>query len=67
MHIVVRTDQLFARVAPFPAPRCEACNEPMKLNGEYAPTVNGKMSIRREYQCRLCGSGMLVARKLRRV
>ena len=62
MHVVVRNGQDIARGTPFPAPLCESCNEPMSFNGEYAPTVNGKMVLRREYQCRLCGSGMLVRR-----
>jgi hypothetical protein len=65
MHLV-RPDQVFAslRTSPFPAPLCEACNEPMKLNGEYTPTEHGKLIIRREYQCFTCGKGMLVRRTI---
>jgi hypothetical protein len=44
----------------FPAPLCDACNEPMGLNGEYTPTINGKVSALREYQCKMCGAGKLV-------
>jgi hypothetical protein len=49
-------------LSPFPAPLCEACNTPMKLNGEYTPTEHGKLVIQREYQCSLCGKGMKVRR-----
>ena len=48
------------RVVPFPAPLCDLCNEPMGLNGEYTPTVNGRMSALREYQCKSCGAGKMV-------
>ena len=61
MHLVQGLQEA-PRISPFPAPICEPCFEPMKLNGEYTPTVNGKMSIRREYQCRLCGKVRLVVR-----
>ena len=50
------------RVSPFPAPLCEPCIEPMKLNGECTPTVNGKMAVRREYRCRMCGDVKRVVR-----
>jgi hypothetical protein len=59
MHLV-RGLQEAPRISSFPAPLCEPCFEPMKLNGEYTPTVNGKMTICREYQCRLCGAVMRV-------
>jgi hypothetical protein len=56
-----------ARTAPFPAPLCEQCNEPMGLNGEYSPTVYGKMAPRREFQCRMCGAGKMIPRIVRSV
>ena len=62
MHLV-RGLQQAPRIGPFPAPLCEPCFEPMKLNGEYTPTGNGTMTIRREYQCRMCGAVMRVMRK----
>jgi hypothetical protein len=34
----------------------------MALNGEYTPTVYGKMTLEREYQCRLCGAELSVRR-----
>jgi hypothetical protein len=62
MHLV-RSDFEFIRVVKaFPAPLCERCNEPMGLNGEYTPTVDGKMAIKREYQCRQCGAELSVRR-----
>ncbi len=61
MHLVQDLQEA-PRISPFPAPVCEPCFEPMKLNGEYTPTVNGKMSIRREYQCRMCGTVRRVVR-----
>jgi hypothetical protein len=39
---------------PFPAPLCGACNEPMKLKGEYVLTIDKNVSARREYQCNSC-------------
>ena len=60
MHLVPNPNRPQVRVMPFPAPLCDACNEPMGLNGEYAPTVNGKMSSIREYQCKICGAGKMV-------
>ena len=50
-----------ARIAAFPAPLCEACNVPMKLNGEYRAS-DDSTAARREYQCGLCGKGMMVRR-----
>ena len=68
MYLVTQpTAHSGTRIAPFPAPLCEACNEPMALNGEYAPPVYGKMSPRREYQCRMCGVGKMVRRTVREV
>jgi predicted RNA-binding Zn-ribbon protein involved in translation (DUF1610 family) len=62
MHLIAQPDAVGARprVASFPAPLCEACNVPMALNGEYAPAVPSAMTGRREYQCRLCGSAMMI-------
>jgi hypothetical protein len=61
MHLVVarKSD---AYVAPYPAPICDACNAPMGLNGESTPTVGGKMSLLREYQCRMCGEHRMIRR-----
>jgi hypothetical protein len=67
MHLVQPASFQRPRSAPFPAPLCEACNAPMGLNGEYSPTVYGKMSPRREYQCRMCGTGKIVRRTVREV
>ena len=50
------------RVCPFPAPLCEPCCEPMKLNGEYTAAVNGRVATHREYQCRMCGAVKRVLR-----
>jgi hypothetical protein len=50
-----------ARIAAFPAPLCEACNVPMKLNGEYRAS-DDSAAARREYQCGLCGKGLMVRR-----
>jgi hypothetical protein len=50
-----------ARIAAFPAPLCDACNVPMKLNGEYRASDDSSAS-RREYQCGLCGHVMMVRR-----
>ena len=36
------------RIAAFPAPLCEMCNVPMKLNGEYRASDDSSAS-RREY------------------
>jgi hypothetical protein len=60
MHLAPDNFRPRIRVMPFPAPLCEACNEAMGLNGEYTPTVNGKMSAVREYQCKSCGAGKMV-------
>jgi hypothetical protein len=62
MHMIQRWEVAQPRVNPFPAPVCEPCFEPMKLNGEYTPTVKGKTVVRREYQCRMCGAVMRVLR-----
>ncbi len=63
MYPVVRPDAPYirARLAAFPAPLCEVCNVPMKLNGEYRASDNST-AARREYQCGLCGKGMMVRR-----
>ena len=61
MHLV-QGSNASQRVRPFPAPLCEPCCEPMKLNGEYTPMVNDRMAIRREYQCRMCGAVKRVLR-----
>lgn len=53
-----------ARTAAFPAPLCEACNVPMKLNGEYRASDTSAAS-RREYQCGLCGAPKMICRLLR--
>ena len=49
------------RIAAFPAPLCDACNVAMKLNGEYRASDDSSAS-RREYQCAMCGKGMMVRR-----
>ena len=49
------------RITAFPAPLCEACNVAMKLNGEYRVS-DDSTAARREYQCGLCGKGMMVRR-----
>ena len=49
------------RITAYPAPLCEACNIAMKLNGEYRATDDAS-AARREYQCGLCGKGMMVRR-----
>jgi hypothetical protein len=60
---LVQSDFEFIRLMRgFPAPLCEPCNQPMGLKGEYTPTVHGKMTLRREYQCRLCGAALTVQR-----
>lgn len=64
MHLVRSDFEFRSRVMPFPAPLCELCNEPMGLNGEYSPTVHGKMSLLREYQCKMCGAAMMVRRSI---
>jgi hypothetical protein len=61
MHIVVARSSPSA-VRPYPAPVCEPCNEPMGLNGEYTPTMHGKMSLLREYRCRMCGAHRMIRR-----
>ena len=61
MHIVVARSSP-CPVRPFPAPLCEPCNEPMSLKGEYTPTVYGKMSLLREYQCLMCGQHRMIRR-----
>jgi hypothetical protein len=66
MHIVSSDAPRYA-IRPFPAPMCERCNEPMALNGEYTPTVHCKMTIKREYQCRMCGSARMVRRMAKNV
>jgi hypothetical protein len=50
-----------ARLAAYPAPLCEACNVPMKLNGEYRAS-DDSASARREYQCAQCGSAKMIRR-----
>lgn len=49
------------RIAAFPAPLCEMCNVPMKLNGEYRAS-DDSAALRREYQCAMCGKGLMVRR-----
>ena len=49
------------RIAAFPAPLCEMCNVAMKLNGEYRASDDSSVS-RREYQCGMCGKGLMVRR-----
>ena len=61
MHLVIARKSP-SPVTPYPAPVCESCNEPMGLNGEYTPTVGGKMSLLREYQCRMCGEHRMIRR-----
>jgi hypothetical protein len=60
MHLI--QSQAPRSPSAYPAPVCDPCFEPMKLNGEYTPTVNGKTAIRREYQCRMCGAVVRVSR-----
>jgi hypothetical protein len=62
MHIISRLGTTQTRVSAFPAPICEPCFEPMKLNGEFTPTVDGRTAVRREYQCRMCGAVKRVMR-----
>ena len=59
-----QADAMPARIASFPAPLCDACNVPMKLNGEYRASDTSAVS-RREYQCGMCGAPKMV-RRLRR-
>jgi hypothetical protein len=60
---LTQSDFEVIRVAKgFPAPLCEACNEPMGFRGEYTPTVYGKIVFKREYQCRGCGAELAVQR-----
>jgi len=62
MIVAQREPQYFRpRIAAFPAPLCEMCNVAMKLNGEYRASDDSAAS-RREYQCGLCGKGMMVRR-----
>jgi hypothetical protein len=60
MHLVPDPARPVLRVPLFPAPLCDACNVPMGLNGEYTPTVNGRMSSIREYQCKMCCAGKMI-------
>ena len=60
---LTRSDFEVIRVVKvFPAPLCEACNEPMGLRVEYTPTVYEKLAFKREYQCSLCGGELAVRR-----
>ncbi|MEJ0075037.1 MAG: hypothetical protein WDO17_06270 [Alphaproteobacteria bacterium] len=63
MQLVAQPATLFprARIAPFPAPLCEACNVAMKLNGEYRAS-DDSAAARREYQCAQCGAGKMIRR-----
>lgn len=64
MHLVAQPDATLrrSRTSAYPAPLCQACNIPMALNGEYGPALDGSQSTRREYQCRLCGTGTMIRR-----
>jgi hypothetical protein len=43
----------------YPAPLCEACNEPMAFVGEYGSAPEKR---HREFHCRLCSLGKIVRR-----
>lgn len=57
MTSVARSDLALStpKVAAYPAPLCEPCNQPMPLaNTFHRP--NAPFSTRREYQCPQCGA-----------
>ena len=66
MHLVAQPDVQIVRprIAAFPAPLCDVCNVPMKLNGEYRSDDEAS-TARREYQCGMCGMGTMVRRSKR--
>ena len=67
MHLVAHPDAQYARprISGYPAPLCEVCNVSMKLNGEYG-SGDDTGTLRREYQCGMCGCGTIVRRTRRR-